>query len=53
MEFHYLCLYIESGWAFPYVLDVGDAVQDVGPWHAEESETSSSSGKGSPYNRNW
>lgn len=43
----------ESRWAFTDVPDVGDAVQDVGPWHAEESETSSSSGKGSPYYRNW
>lgn len=43
----------ESRWAFTDVLDVGDAVQDVGPWHAEESGTSSSSGKGSPYKRNW
>lgn len=48
-----LSMLIESRWAFTDVLDVGDAVQDVGPWHAEESETSSSSGKGSPYNRNW
>lgn len=48
-----LSMLLESRWAFSDVLDVGDAVQDVGPWHAEESETSSSSGKGSPYNRNW